>query len=34
MTGLLSAAKEVQERGTFGYIDTSLATPDMWVRAL
>jgi 2-methylisocitrate lyase-like PEP mutase family enzyme len=29
MTGLLSAAKEVRERGTFGYIDTSLATPDM-----
>ena len=29
MTGLLSAAKEVREHGTFGYIDTSLATPDM-----
>jgi 2-methylisocitrate lyase-like PEP mutase family enzyme len=29
MTGLLSAAKEVREQGTFGYIDTSLATPDM-----
>ena len=28
-TGLLNAAKEVQEHGTFGYIDTSLATPDM-----
>jgi hypothetical protein len=27
MTGLLSAAKEVREHGTFGYIDTSLATP-------
>src|SRR5580692_8160447 len=26
MTGLLSAAKEVREHGTFGYIDTSLAT--------
>jgi hypothetical protein len=26
---LLSAAKEVREHGTFGYIDTSLATPDM-----
>jgi 2-methylisocitrate lyase-like PEP mutase family enzyme len=25
MTGLLNAAKEVRERGTFGYIDTSLA---------
>ena len=29
MTGLLGAAKEVREHGTFGYIDTSLATPDM-----
>jgi 2-methylisocitrate lyase-like PEP mutase family enzyme len=29
MTGLMSAAKEVREHGTFGYIDTSLATPDM-----
>ena len=29
MTGLLSAAREVREHGTFGYIDTSLATPDM-----
>jgi 2-methylisocitrate lyase-like PEP mutase family enzyme len=29
MTGLLNAAKEVRERGTFGYIDTSLATPEM-----
>src|ERR1700730_3634249 len=29
MTGLLSAAKEVREHGTFGYLDTSLATPDM-----
>jgi 2-methylisocitrate lyase-like PEP mutase family enzyme len=29
MTGLLAAAKEVREHGTFGYIDTSLATPDM-----
>jgi hypothetical protein len=29
MTGLLNAAKEVRERGTFGYIDTSLATLDM-----
>ena len=29
MTGLLSAAKEVREHGTFSYIDTSLATPDM-----
>lgn len=29
MTGLLSAAKEVREEGTFGYIDSSLATPDL-----
>jgi len=29
MTGLLSAAKEVHDQGTFGYIDTSLATPEM-----
>jgi 2-methylisocitrate lyase-like PEP mutase family enzyme len=29
MTGLLDAAKEVREHGTFGYMDTSLATPDM-----
>ncbi len=29
MTGLLSAAKEVREHGTFDYIETSLATPDM-----
>jgi 2-methylisocitrate lyase-like PEP mutase family enzyme len=29
MTGLLEAAKEVREHGTFGYIDTSLAAPDM-----
>jgi 2-methylisocitrate lyase-like PEP mutase family enzyme len=29
ITGLLNAAKEVREHGTFGYIDTSLATPEM-----
>ncbi len=29
MTGLMNAAKEVREQGTFGYIDTSLATPEM-----
>ncbi len=29
MTGLFNAAKEVREQGSFGYIDTSLATPDM-----
>lgn len=29
MTGLLTAATEVREHGTFDYIETSLATPDM-----
>ena len=29
MTGLLEAAREVSERGTFGYIDRSLATPEL-----
>jgi 2-methylisocitrate lyase-like PEP mutase family enzyme len=29
MTGLLNAAKEAREHLTFGYIDTSLATPEM-----
>src|SRR5215204_4770645 len=29
MTGLMNAAKEVREHGTFGYIDSSLATPEM-----
>jgi hypothetical protein len=29
MTGLMAAAKEVREHGTFGYIDTSLATPEL-----
>ena len=29
MTGLLGAAQEVREHGTFGYIDTSLATPEL-----
>ena len=29
MTGLLNAAKEVREHGTFGYLDTSLAAPEM-----
>jgi hypothetical protein len=29
MTGLLNAAKEVREHLTFGYIDNSLATPEM-----
>ena len=29
MTGLVDAAREVKDKGTFGYIDRSLATPDM-----
>src|SRR3954470_4288970 len=29
MTGLMNAAKEVREHGTFGYLDTSLASPEM-----
>lgn len=29
MTGLMTAAKEVREHGTFGYLDSSLATPDL-----
>lgn len=29
MTGLMQAAREVREHGTFGYIDTTLATPEM-----
>src|SRR5262249_6009538 len=29
MTGLHSAATEVLEHGTFGYLDSSLATPDL-----
>ena len=29
MTGLLHAAKEVREHGTFDYIDTSLGTPEL-----
>jgi 2-methylisocitrate lyase-like PEP mutase family enzyme len=29
MTGLMSAAKEVREHGTFGYLDTTLPTPDL-----
>ena len=29
MTGLLDAAREVKEQGTFGYIDRSVATPDL-----
>ncbi|MEZ5818616.1 MAG: isocitrate lyase/phosphoenolpyruvate mutase family protein [Hyphomicrobiaceae bacterium] len=28
MTGLLEAAREVKEKGTFGYLDTTLVTPE------
>jgi 2-methylisocitrate lyase-like PEP mutase family enzyme len=29
MTGLLTAAREVKDRGTFGYLDQSMATPEL-----
>jgi 2-methylisocitrate lyase-like PEP mutase family enzyme len=29
MTGLVDAAREVKEKGTFGYLERSLATPDL-----
>ena len=29
MTGLLDAAKEVKEKGTFGYLDRTMPTPDL-----
>ena len=29
VTGLLDAAREVKEHGTFGYLDTSIPTPDL-----
>lgn len=29
MTGLLDAAREVKDQGTFGYLERSLATPDL-----
>jgi 2-methylisocitrate lyase-like PEP mutase family enzyme len=29
MSGLLDAAREVKDKGTFGYLDRSLATPDL-----
>jgi 2-methylisocitrate lyase-like PEP mutase family enzyme len=29
MTGLVDAAREVKDKGTFGYLDRSLATPDL-----
>ncbi|PYN62306.1 MAG: 2-methylisocitrate lyase, partial [Candidatus Rokuibacteriota bacterium] len=29
MTGLIDAAREAKDKGTFGYLDRSLATPDL-----
>jgi 2-methylisocitrate lyase-like PEP mutase family enzyme len=29
MTGLLNAAREVKEKGTFGYLDTTVTTPEL-----
>jgi 2-methylisocitrate lyase-like PEP mutase family enzyme len=29
MSGLLDAAREVKEQGTFGYLDTTMATPEL-----
>jgi len=29
MSGLVEAAREAKDKGTFGYLDTSLATPDL-----
>lgn len=29
MTGLMTAAREVQDKGTFGYLDQALSTPDL-----
>ena len=29
MTGLVEAAREVKDKGTFGYLDRSIATPDL-----
>ena len=29
MTGLLDAAKEVKEKGTFGYLDRTMPTPEL-----
>jgi 2-methylisocitrate lyase-like PEP mutase family enzyme len=29
MTGLVSAAKEVKDKGTFTYLDTSIPTPEL-----
>jgi len=29
MSGLLDAAREVKVQGTFGYVDTTMATPEL-----
>jgi 2-methylisocitrate lyase-like PEP mutase family enzyme len=29
MTGLVEAAKEVKERGTFNYVERSISTPEL-----
>ena len=29
MTGLVNAAKEVKDKGTFTYLDTSIPTPEL-----
>jgi hypothetical protein len=29
VSGLVSAAREVRDQGTFGYIDTTMATPEL-----
>jgi len=29
MSGLVEAAREAKDKGTFGYLDTSMATPDL-----
>jgi 2-methylisocitrate lyase-like PEP mutase family enzyme len=28
MTGMLDAAREVKDKGSFGYLDRTIATPD------
>jgi 2-methylisocitrate lyase-like PEP mutase family enzyme len=29
MTGVVDAAREVKDKGTFGYLDRTIATPDL-----
>jgi 2-methylisocitrate lyase-like PEP mutase family enzyme len=29
MSGLVDAAREVKEQGTFGYVDATMATPEL-----